>query len=125
MRELLEGGADANEAEVARVAAVYVERCRDPSTARAPVKATAEEEEMPRARIRDLLHAARGRDLLTAGGRGTAGGSLTEKAVRLLNRQGDVRNGRMRPRPVSRRVHFACVGTPSRSKDTGNQRRRI
>ena len=71
--------------ELARIAAIYVECCRDPDTERAPVKATAERPEMPRSRIRDLLHAARGRDLLTAGGRGIAGGSLTEKAVRLLN----------------------------------------
>jgi hypothetical protein len=39
---------------------------------------------LSRAQIRNLLHEARIRDLLTSAGRGRAGGELTTKAIGLL-----------------------------------------
>lgn len=50
-----------------------------------PVADVAHSMRMSRDRVRDLLHEARRRGLLTTSGRGRAGGSLTPRCARILN----------------------------------------
>jgi hypothetical protein len=70
--------------QLAEVAALYERLAKDPATSRAVSRALADalDEKVPRAR--QLTHAARARGLLTGGGKGRAGGVLTDKARALL-----------------------------------------
>jgi len=68
--------------EYAHVAAAYVAALNS----RAPNEAVAEQLHLSTSRVRDLLHEARRRLLLTTLGRGKAGGELTEKALKLLEK---------------------------------------
>jgi hypothetical protein len=52
-----------------------------------PIQQIAQEQDLDESQVRDRIHQARARDLLTPGRRGTAGGVLTAKANELL-RQG-------------------------------------
>jgi hypothetical protein len=69
-----------DDVEYARVAAAYVAALGS----RAPVRRVAEKLGLLPETVRDLLHEARRRGLLTKLGRGKAGGTLTEKALNLL-----------------------------------------
>jgi len=55
-----------------------------------PVAATAAEHGKTQGQVRDLLHEARRRKLLTKAGRGRAGGSLTEKCIEALAQAQDM-----------------------------------
>jgi hypothetical protein len=64
----------------ARWARRYVERL----SARSPIAELAAEHGLKPEQVRDVIHEARVRELLTKGSRGKAGGALTEKALKLL-----------------------------------------
>lgn len=74
--------------ELAEVARDYVEAVNDPATARSPRVAVAKRRGTSPERIRDLIFAARERDLLTTAGWGKSGGALTQDAIELLESEG-------------------------------------
>jgi hypothetical protein len=65
-------------------AARYVKRLEEGS--RSPVQDLADRHNLERPQARDLIRKARERGLLTQGVRGTAGGKLTPKALKLLGK---------------------------------------
>jgi hypothetical protein len=66
----------------AQWAAMYVRELR--LTPKAPVKALATKENYAEATVREFIHTARQRELLTRSRRGQSGGQLTPKALALL-----------------------------------------
>jgi len=68
--------------ELAELAAVYVSKKGE----RAPVEATAKEVGLPATVVRDALHKARERGVLTSTKQGHAGGELTSRAKALLQK---------------------------------------
>lgn len=70
----------------ARLARDYVAAIKDGS--RSPVKDLAERRNEPLSRLRDMVHQARERGLLSCGGAGVRGGELLPRAKILLRRPG-------------------------------------
>ncbi len=54
-----------------------------------PIKKLRKEHHLSDSAIRGILNRARGRDLLTGSPQGRAGGTLTKKAIQILNENGD------------------------------------
>jgi hypothetical protein len=80
----------------ARLAAQYVGRIKAGSIT--PVKDIAEQRDATAAHIRDLLHEARERGLLTKGATGKSEGALTPRALALLSGKEAGKAARRRPR---------------------------
>ena len=79
----------------AEVAARYVKAVR--SGSRTPVRDVARELNYSQPQMRDLIHAARTRGMLTAAPQGRAGGELTPEAVEVLEQEIKKRKRRRRP----------------------------
>lgn len=75
------GRAGRADLEYAVLADRYVQMCR---SSRAPIRDLAESEHLSVAQVRNLIHEARKRGLLTEGRKGRAGGSLTHKGRELI-----------------------------------------
>jgi hypothetical protein len=87
-REPRPGRRGRQDAFYASVALDYV------SAGTTPVKDMAKRRHLSQARVRDLVHEARRRELLSrSAGRGRAGGSLTEKAKSILAEARQTKNG--------------------------------